>query len=444
MTFQSEVDVVILGAGITGLSASKRLMEMGIKNLVLEQDSQKGGHLRSFDVGDIPFDEGPHILFSKDSETLEFLGSPDPESYEMEASVGAIYKNQHMNHPAYLHFSSMKNCWMRERIRRSILRSSQDRENRNYRDWVVSNFGEYVNRRFTEVYTRKYWRVPNEALGLDWVNARIHQVTPNQRFRLQRSKLSDVDLTEDSHYLTRYTYSPLGFLSLFPELHDTAVLFNNNVIKIDTKRKEIITSTGRYSYKYLISTLPLDKLSEVTGLCTHLASHLKVTSIYCSSLVFKLKTSIEHPYHWVYLYDTDTPISRVSFPSRFTKKQDDKIFTVQTEEYFMRNHERPSHQNINKVVKMLKKKRLIAADAELIDFDQRIIPYANIVPTLGRAEIVADMKSIFEETDIYLCGRFGSWEYLWSVESAASGIKVAERIGAEVVKSGGKKGTKIE
>jgi hypothetical protein len=134
----------------------------------------------------------------------------------------------------------------------------------------------------------------------------------------------------------------------------------------------------------------------------------------------------------------------VSFPSRFTKKQDGKIFTVQTEEYFMKNHERPSHQNINKIVKMLKKKRLIPVDAELTDFDQRIIPYANIVPTLGRAEIVADMKSIFEKTDIFLCGRFGSWEYLWSVESAASGIKIAEQIRAEIVKSGKQKGMKIE
>jgi protoporphyrinogen oxidase len=444
VTVQSEVDVVILGAGITGLSTSKRLMEMGIKNLVLEQDSKKGGHLRSFGVGDFAFDEGPHILFSKDTETLEFLGSPDPESYEMEASVGAIYKNQHMNHPAYLHFSSMKNRWMRERIRKSILRSSQNKENRNYRDWVVSNFGQYVNRRFTEVYTRKYWRVSNEALGLDWVNARIHQVTPNQRARLQSSKLSEIDLTEDSHYLTRYTYSPLGFFSLFPELHNTAVSFNNEVIKIDTKRKEIITNTGKYRYKYLISTLPLDKLSEATGLCTHLANQLKVTSIYCSSLVFKLKTSIEHPYHWVYLYDRDTPISRVSFPSRFTKKQDGKTFSVQTEEYFMKNHEKPSHQSISKIVKMLKKKRLIPMDAELLNFDQRIIPYANIVPTLGRAEIVAEMKSIFEKTDIFLCGRFGSWEYLWSVESAVSGIKIAERIRAEVVKPGKQKGTKIE
>ncbi len=434
LTVQNEIDVLVLGAGIAGLSASKRLQQLGIRNLVLEQDFKTGGHLSSFYLEGIPFDEGPHILFSKDTETLQFLGSPSPKNYDKEASVGAVYKNRHMNHPAYLHFSSMKSNWTRARIAKSILRSGKGYTYSNYRDWVVGNFGHYVNRKFTEVYTKKYWRVANNKLGLDWVSARIHQLTPDQTVKLQLSKLSELDLTKDSHYLTKYTYSKSGFFSLFPELHDVSAMLESEVIKIDYLKKEVATCRGKYRYKYLISTIPLDKLSELTGLCRDLSSQLRVTSIFCSSLVFNLKTKVKHPYHWVYLYDKDTPISRVSFPSRFSEDFDEETFCVQTEEYFMKGHERPSHQSIDEVIKMLKKKSLVPPDAELISFDQRVIPYANIVPTLDRAKTVSNIKTVFEGVEIYLSGRFGSWEYLWSVESAASGIQVAEQVHAQLVK----------
>ncbi len=442
MTILQEIEVVILGAGITGLSASKKLEELGIKNLILEKSSQKGGHLKSFRVGDIEFDEGPHILFSNDNETLSFLGAPDPKSYEMQASVGAIYRNRHMNHPAYLHFSSMRNSWLRKKTAKSILRSSQNKDINNYQDWVISNFGKFVNRKFTEVYTQKYWRVSNKDLGLDWINARIHQLSQEQRDELLYSNLSELDLTKRSHYLTDYTYSSSGFFSLFPELHDQTVMYGQDVVEVDTKEKRIKTSTGEFRYNYLVSTIPLDKLSEVSGLCGDLANQLYVTSIFCSSLVFKSNTGMKHPYHWVYVYDRDTPISRVSFPSRFSAEASGKTISVQTEEYFMKNEERPSYQKIETIVGMLKSKQLIPEDAELITFDQRVIPYANIVPTLNRAKIVSKMKIVFEDLDIYLCGRFGSWQYLWSVESALSGIKIAERIHSEVENS--KKQTRCE
>ena len=61
---------IILGGGPSGLSCAVLLKE---KTLILEKESNPGGHASSFTKDGFTFDYGPHILFSKDKEILEFI-----------------------------------------------------------------------------------------------------------------------------------------------------------------------------------------------------------------------------------------------------------------------------------------------------------------------------------------------------------------------------------
>ena len=70
---------------------------------------------------------------------------------------------------------------------------------------------------------------------------------------------------------------------------------------------------------------------------------------------------------------------------------------------------------------------LVPHESSLIAFQTKIIEYANITPTVERDVTVQRVKSLLNESDISLAGRYGAWSYLWSVESARSGYEAAER-----------------
>jgi len=64
--------VGILGGGIAALSLANFLDEDAI---IFEKDLTVGGLCRSFDFFDVPFDIGPHIIFSKNDDVLKFHNS---------------------------------------------------------------------------------------------------------------------------------------------------------------------------------------------------------------------------------------------------------------------------------------------------------------------------------------------------------------------------------
>ena len=63
-------DEIVIGAGPSGLSYSLFSQK---KKLIIEKNSSPGGHAGSFRTNGFTFDYGPHILFSKDKDILDFI-----------------------------------------------------------------------------------------------------------------------------------------------------------------------------------------------------------------------------------------------------------------------------------------------------------------------------------------------------------------------------------
>ena len=65
----------ILGGGLGGISLAYFLQHIErIKKIeILEKENEPGGLCRSFNINGINFDIGPHVIFSKDVETLDLM-----------------------------------------------------------------------------------------------------------------------------------------------------------------------------------------------------------------------------------------------------------------------------------------------------------------------------------------------------------------------------------
>ena len=57
-----------------------------------------------------------------------------------------------------------------------------------------------------------------------------------------------------------------------------------------------------------------------------------------------------------------------------------------------------------------------------------VVPYANVIFDLDRAEAVSTVHAYLNEVGIVSCGRYGEWGYHWTDEAFVSGENAAQRI----------------
>ena len=65
--------IIILGAGLAGLSAAWHLKQKGIRASVFEKEDTAGGLCRSKDINGFIFDYDGHLLHFQNSYTLELV-----------------------------------------------------------------------------------------------------------------------------------------------------------------------------------------------------------------------------------------------------------------------------------------------------------------------------------------------------------------------------------
>ncbi|MCD8044599.1 MAG: protoporphyrinogen oxidase [Tannerellaceae bacterium] len=93
---EREVDIVIIGAGLTGLTAAFHLRRKGVKVLVLEREERIGGQIRTCNTEDFVFESGPNTGAVSHPEVAELfqLLAPDCqlETAKEEAKRRLIWK----------------------------------------------------------------------------------------------------------------------------------------------------------------------------------------------------------------------------------------------------------------------------------------------------------------------------------------------------------------
>lgn len=92
----ADVDVIVIGAGIAGLAAAQRLVELGYETIVLESDRAPGGRIKTDWTLDAPFELGAGWIHGPDGNPITDLARAadarpfvtDDESYRVFAANG--------------------------------------------------------------------------------------------------------------------------------------------------------------------------------------------------------------------------------------------------------------------------------------------------------------------------------------------------------------------
>jgi protoporphyrinogen oxidase len=428
--------VSILGGGMAGFGAAYRLQQEDANPVLYEKNAYPGGHTASFrdELGFI-FDEGPHISFTKDERIQGLFAESVNQEYEIiQARVNNFWKGQYwIKHPAQCNLYGLPTDLVVNIVQDFIYAKNHSfGEIRNYEEWLRATYGNTFAENFPMEYGRKYHTTSASNMSTSWLGPRLYQ--PNLEEVLRGALTSE---TLDVHYVNHFRYpSKHGFVSYLNQfLSRTVIQLNHELRSINPKTRGLHFANGSIvNYDNIISSLPLPELVRmILGVpkdVQEAAKQLACTS--CVLIDIGLNRCDVSEAHWTYFYDQDISFARVSFPHMLSPHNvPPGKGSIQAEVYFSSKY-RPLEKNpqdyIQPVIADLRRCGLLAEDEEIIFARARLIPFANIIFDLERADALATVQGYLDEIEVFCCGRYGEWGYHWTDEAFISGENAAQKI----------------
>ncbi len=421
--------LMILGGGLAGLTAAHHS-----DGLVFEGEARTGGHAKSSRNNGFVFDEGIHVLHTKNAYVLDLLAKTganlQPRVREAWIqSFGAMTRYPFQANTYGLPIDIVKDCLIG-----FIQNEFTDRDAiKHYEDWIHFMFGKGIASHFMVPYSEKFWGVPARTLTTEWVSVRHPRPSLDEVLEgALRDQTKGFGINAEFLYPDRGGFGTIGESIASTVTERTRV--GMRVTRIDARRRQVEFNHHEViPYETCLSTLPLPEvvklLVDPPSDVVEAASRLRCNSI------FVVNFGINRPglttKHWIYYPEREYSFFRISFPfNKGPKMVPDGCSSVSCEIAFGPNDPwPPSREEMTARAEAdLRKAGVLRPDDEIVFSETIPIKYGYVIFDADRRAAVKTIHTYLEAHGIRPCGRYGEWAYLWSDEAILSGRKAAEQV----------------
>ena len=318
---------VILGGGLSGLTLARLLKEQGQDVIVLEAEQDYGGLCRSTTEQGFTFDRGgSHIIFSRDTEVLEFMRRMIAGNEQRNnRNTRIFYKQQYVKYPFENGLSDLPpedrffciNGFIKNLI---AVEKGEVPAPENFREWIYFTFGKGIAECYMVPYNEKIWKFPTDHMSHHWVDGRIPRPPVEDIIR------SAIGIeTEGYTHQSVFSYPLDGGIEALvraiarPIEHDIRAGFKVTSIKKSGNQWQISNGKEVILADKCICTMPVQHLLAcLTGVPVEVKNAvqaLKYNSLVCVNIGIR---GAVPPISWLYVPD---PLlgktNRISFPSGF-------------------------------------------------------------------------------------------------------------------------------
>ncbi|RJQ56728.1 MAG: amine oxidase [Actinobacteria bacterium] len=433
-------ELLIVGAGPTGLGAARRLIERGQTDWeLLEESEHVGGQSASFvDDAGFTWDVGGHVLFSRYdrfTRLLDELLGDDYFTHQRQAWIRM--PNVWVPYPFQNNIRHLPRATAWECIE-GLLDAKGAESGTDFLSWIRGTLGAGIARHFMVPYNEKLWRHPLDEMSTVWLGNMVSSVDC-------RSVLHNLVMGEDETSFGQnatFKYPASGgtgeLFRRFLRDGDQRVRTGVSVVEIDAPGRIARLSDGSaVAFGDLISTMPLPHLVRMSiGVPERLRS---VADGLVSNTVVIVGVGVDRPTDssrsWIYTPSADVPFYRVTYLSNYSANNvpcPDRQHSLMCEVAF-----RPTDSIDQDVVARETVDGLIALGflgeddrPQIASLWTLVAPMAYPVPTRDRDDRVRELLRHYRQHGIHSRGRSGTWRYeTGSMDQCVmQGIELVDRL----------------
>ncbi|OAQ75006.1 UDP-galactopyranose mutase [Purpureocillium lilacinum] len=439
------VDVLVIGAGPTGLGAAKRLSHLGHPSWLVVDSSSVPGGLASIDVTaeGFLFDVGGHVIFSHYKYFDDALHEALPRSDDWFEHQRVSYVRFNRDWVPYPFQNNIAVLPKEEKARcmESLIDAALDARTRspadkpkNFDEWNVRNVGERLTEIFMRPYNFKVWAIPTSKMNASWLGERV--AAPDVKLLARNVILNKVAGNWGPNATFRFpahggTGGIWAAVARMLPPHNTRFGEHSGVTKIDSDANVVHLKDGTVHYRRLVSTMALDSLAEIMcdqkleAICKPLfCSSTNVIGLYfvedsCPfyrATIFSNYSPFNQPDEDVKLptlqlangQKAKSPMEQLHFCSM---AQHGPYWSIMLEVsgsvYKPVNHETLLQDCITGLVA----NDLVLPEDEIVSTYLRRFDHGYPTPSLERDGLLEQALPYLQTKDILSRGRFGAWKY---------------------------------
>ncbi len=425
--------VVIIGAGLTGISTAYHLEQQQFFDYkIFEKESEAGGLCRSVTHEGFTFDFTGHLLHASDPYFYELIKTIiGLENLNVIDRRSFIYSHETFTkYPFQINLFGLPPQVIVECITGFLQRTTNPHPE-TFREWVLAQFGPGLGKHFFFDYQEKIFAHPIDEITASWTGRFVPQTSIEQ---ILHGSLSDQ--SESVGYNARFLYPKKGGIhSWVQKLADkiqNPFATDHCVQSIDIAKKKVTFTNGHVEpYDTLITTMPLDRLLEMaiepaaSSLTTALA-HLQ-----CNTVI-NFNIGINRPdvsdKHWIYFPEKEYPFYRLGFWHNFSDAMAPQGCSSLYGEFAYKNKSPEWVQHTLDASVKAAKKLFNIDDTNIITQKTFSIPHAYVTYDHWRDQNLATILDRLKKRSIHSVGRYGAWKYSSMQEAVLDGKNVAQEL----------------
>ncbi len=416
----------VLGGGLSAISASLFLQnkEKIDKITILEKEETLGGLCRTYETHGIEWDVGPHIIFSKDKEVLNFMNNSLAENnIKHRRSNRIIHDKRLVQYPFENDLSKLSEHDTFICLNGFLHNPYVGYPASNMLQFFLRTFGEGITNMYLRPYNEKIWKFDPSFMDTQMVE------------RIPRPPKEDIIKSANGQTVDGYihqlyfNYPRIGgtealikaLVKMFSEKVEVLTCANvEAVAKRDNKF--LITASGKtHVADKVISTIPLDQLvrmyrpeSQLPEDVKDCADHLRHNSI--AICIVNVKKDLAGDNYAFMIADRNIifhRISKLDFMGKGYHLKD--TATYMAEVTFRKDdiYDKMSDDEMKKqVIKGLELIGFIESSADVNFAEIRRFDYAYVIYDLMHKQNTSRIIDYLSKEGLDVNGRFGSFEYL--------------------------------
>jgi protoporphyrinogen oxidase len=409
----SSTPVLIVGAGLAGLSAAVHLEDAGAPFRLIERAPQPGGHAVTTEDEGFLFDRTGHLLHLRDEgireRVLGWLG---------DRLVAVQRRSRVYSHGVYTRYPFQANTFgLPPRVAYECLmgflaaqRSPPAREPDNFEDFCLAHFGEGIARHFMLPYNERLWGVSPREITAAWCQ-RFVPLPSVEDVVAGAVGLNDRELGYNASFL--YPRRGIGELpAAMARSLRAPIELGRPLRALDWKNRLAHLDGETIAYDRLITTAPLDALGRLlVDPPPEVAAAFG--ALRCTGLHY-LDVAIDAPlrrdFHWIYVPEARFPFYRVGAYSHFSPE----VAPAGCSSLYVELADRcpPDMATLGpRVARHLVEMGLIGGEHEVRFMRPRAIGHAYVIYDHQYLPSLAVLRPFLDAHGITSTGRYGGWNY---------------------------------